>query len=282
MSQSTSPSTTTIAFFGATGGCTNACLAHTLKAGYKATALARTPSKLTTQLQAQGIDEATLDTNLTIIQGDATDVAAAKRVIAPEGNNGALVPTIISGLGGTPKFQNSFSQPMTLDNPHICESAMRTLVTAMTELLQQRVANPYAAPMTRDEKPVLTVISTTGISTVKQDVPLGLRSAYHYMLAVPHEDKKKMEDLAFANVDHGSGTTNYAPFRGVISVRPSLLMGDHSISSGKGWQVLRAGTETNPALGYMVSRADVGEWIFQSVVRTGGGEWVNQAVSLTA
>jgi hypothetical protein len=50
----------TIAFFGATGGCANACLVHTLNAGYSVAALARTPTKLKTQLLAQGLSEETL------------------------------------------------------------------------------------------------------------------------------------------------------------------------------------------------------------------------------
>lgn len=279
----------TIAFFGATGGCANACLAHTLKAGYKATALARTPSKLITQLHAQGIDDETLDKNLTIVQGDATDVAAAKRVIAPEqnnNNNGAFVSTIVSGLGGSPKVQNSLSQPITLDNPHICEMATRTLVSAARELLHQ------SQEQGREQgKPLLTIISTTGISSGKQDVPLGLRlGGYHYMLSVPHEDKRKMEDLAFSSMDNDEDDDNNnnnndndnAPFRGVVAVRPTILTGDQAIGSGIGWQSLRAGTEADPALGYTVSRADVGEWIFEQVVRTGGEKWVNHAVSLTA
>jgi len=49
-------SSTTVAFFGATGGVTNAVLVHTLKAGYRATALVRTPQKLRDQLTAQSID----------------------------------------------------------------------------------------------------------------------------------------------------------------------------------------------------------------------------------
>ncbi|KAG0356359.1 hypothetical protein BG005_004692, partial [Podila minutissima] len=59
-----------IAFFGATGGCTNAALVHTLNAGIHVRALARTPSKLTEMLLAQGISQTILDTQLTIVKGD--------------------------------------------------------------------------------------------------------------------------------------------------------------------------------------------------------------------
>ncbi|KAF9283105.1 hypothetical protein BGZ88_010658, partial [Linnemannia elongata] len=73
-----STSTNFIAFFGATGGCTNACLVHTLNAGFHATALARTPSKLTDMLLTQGIAQSIIDTQLTIVKGDIADIHAIK------------------------------------------------------------------------------------------------------------------------------------------------------------------------------------------------------------
>jgi hypothetical protein len=263
-----------VAFIGATGGCTNACLTHTLKAGYKAIALARTPAKLTALVQTQGLDDATISSKLTIIQGDATDVAAVKRTIAPEQNGGKLVSQIVSGVGGSGKFQASLFRPVTLDNPHICEDTTNAVLAAVKEVQQQQ-------RLSEQERPVLTIISTTGISDGKEDVPFGLRFLYHYILAIPHEDKRKMEKAAIASTTSSGLSTQPAPLKGVISVRPTLLMGDHTISSGKGWKALRAGTEEEPAVGYTVARADVGEWIFEEVVRTGGGKWLNKLVSLT-
>lgn len=261
--------TITHAFLGATGGCCNAALAHSLKAGVKAIALARTPAKLTSLLQSQGLDDETLKNNLTIVQGDATDVSALKSTIAPEQNNGALVSTIISGLGGSPRFQASIFQPVTLDNPHICEEATKALIAAVKELQK--------SGQQQQKQPLLTVISTTGISDVKEDVPIYNRPLYHYVLSVPHKDKRVMEKLA-----KDSMKDTPAPFKGVISIRPSLLLGDHTISSGKGWQTVRAGTEENPATGFGIPRADVGEWIFEEIVRGGGDKWVNKMVTVTS
>ncbi|PGH05800.1 hypothetical protein GX51_02773 [Blastomyces parvus] len=254
-----------IAFFGATGGCTNACLTHALKNGYKASALARTPSKLQDLLLSQGVDQATINNNLTIIQGDATDVEAAKRTICPEGNNGRMVPFIISGLGGTPKFTAAL-QPVTIDNPTICETGTTTILSAVEALLPPNTAEK--------EKPILAVVSTTGISAGPKDVPCLLLPLYHF-LEVPHKDKKKMEQLIF-------DSPSKQLLRGAIAVRPTLLVGDHSTASGKGWKTLKVGTEMAPALGHSIQRADVGEWIFEEVIRAGGGRWLNEKVTLSS
>jgi len=277
---SSSNTTTTIAFFGATGGCTNACLAHTLNAGYKASALARTPSKLTTQLLAQDVDQATIDSNLTIIQGDVTDVEAVKRTICPQSNNGTLVSTIISGIGGAPKLQLSLWKPVTIDNPDICTQASETLIRAVRELQGSESQPLPDGQQRRQQQPLISLISTTGISSGPDDVPFFLRFLYHYLLVTPHVDKRRMERAVVSSMDAEDALAR--PFRGFVIVRPTLLFGDQSIKSGKGWQSLKAGTEQKPAVGYTVQRADVGEWIFQEVVKKEGGNWVNEMISLTS
>jgi len=274
MSSPSNASTTTLAFFGATGGCANACLAHALHAGYKASALARTPSKLTTQLLTQDLDQTTIDNNLTIIQGDVTDVEAVKRTICPQSNNGTLVSTIISGIGGAPKLQLSLLNPVTIDNPEVCTQASETLVRAVRELQGSE------GEQRRQQQPLISLISTTGISSGPDDVPFFLRFLYHYLLATPHVDKRRMERAVVSSMDAEDASAR--PFRGFVVVRPTLLFGDQSIKGGKGWQSLKAGTEQKPAVGYRVQRADVGEWIFEEVVKKEGGNWVNEMVSLTS
>lgn len=260
----------TAAFFGATGGCANACLAFTLKAGYTASALARTPSKLTNLLLSQGIDQETIDANLTIIQGDATDLESVKSALLPDPDDKTIAPIIISGLGSCPKLQGSVCQPVTLQNPTICEDATKTLLEAVRQI---RAAQPEF------KQPLLLSISTTGISGI-EDVPFAVRAMYHYFLAVPHKDKRKMEDLAFAS--NSSVDPSERPFKAVIFVRPSFLVGDQNISSGKGYKTLRVGTEEKPAVGYTVSRADVGEWISKEIIQGGGEKWFNKCVTLTS
>ena len=254
----------TILFLGATGGCTLTVLTHSLKAGYPCIALVRTPSKLTSLLTAQGISEATLSSHLTIHTGNALDVEAVKAALLVQtGPSTRLPDTIISGLGAAPKLQFSLFQPITLDDPHVCATAARTLVSALTEL--------YAAqPSLSSSKPLLSFISTTGISRGAEDVPFWMRFLYHVILHVPHVDKKGMED-AFRDA-------RPSPFRAVVGVRPTLLTDGAEL----GVQKIRAGTEASPAVGYTISRKDVGRWIFGNVVEGKGQGCEGEMVSLTS
>jgi len=269
----------TIAFFGATGGCVNACLVYALNAGYHASALARSPPKLTSKLLAQGVSQETLDTNLRIIKGDATDVAAVKSTIFLGNDNGtngngqpALVASIVSGLGGTPSLEmrKLIIPRFKLDNPHITEETTEALLSALRELYSQ-----YPNLAARSNKPVLTVISTTGLTKSGQpkDVPLFLRPVYRIFLQLPHDDKRRMEELVSTNQDLFSGT---------IVVRPTLLFGDGSLTSAKGLQHVRVGTQPKPALGYQITRADVGLWIFEEAVGGDSQKWVGEKVTLTS
>ncbi|KAG0296207.1 hypothetical protein BGZ96_010002 [Linnemannia gamsii] len=262
------PSTTQfIAFFGATGGCTNACLVHTLNAGFHATALARTPSKLTDMLLAQGLDQSTIDSRLTIVKGDISDIAAIKSVITNNTNN-TIASQIISGIGGTPQMRMSLTRPVTIDNPEICATATKNIVQVLQEI--------YAST-TQHSKPSITVISTTGVSDVKEDVPFGFQTLYHVVLADPHKDKKEMERLVTEN------TGAEGVFSGALIIRPSLLMGDHNVKGGQGWEKLRVGQEEEPAVGYTIHRADVGQWVFEKAVKAadGGESLFGQKVTLT-
>ncbi|KAK9365037.1 hypothetical protein V1509DRAFT_634388 [Lipomyces kononenkoae] len=267
---STKSNPTTIAFFGATGGCANATLVHSLLAGYKVSALARTPSKLTSQLLEQGLSQETLDRQLTVIQGDATNVEDVKRTLL---SNGKLVSIIVTGLGGKPVLQYSFRQPVTLDNPEICASSTDSILKALKE-----VSAEYSA--TTAHKPLLVYVSTTGISNGPEDVPFGFRFLYHIILAVPHEDKRKMESMLRLHMENPNESERL--LRGVIGVRASLLSGGVDYKSGKGWKTLKVGTEEKPAVGYTIARADVGQWIFEELVKKDPGEWAGKVATLTS
>lgn len=264
---------TKAAFFGATGGCANSCLTHSLKAGYNVIALARTPSKLTTQLLAQDLSQETIDRHLTIVKGDVTDVAAVKETLLPK-KDGALVPAIIFGIGSVPKFQASLRTPISVESPEVCHTGTVTIQTALREIYTENSEF-------KSTKPLLTFISTTGIpKNNKNDVPFGFGLFYHVALAVPHADKRKMEDEITSNM--AKPEEDARDFRGYIGVRPSLLAGNNSIKTGKGWKTLKVGTEEDPAVGYTIQRADVGEWIFEEVIRRGGDIWVGKMVTLTS
>ncbi|KAG0327086.1 hypothetical protein BG000_001097, partial [Podila horticola] len=85
-----------IAFLGATGGCTNAALVHTLNAGIHVRALVRTPSKLTDMLLTQGIAQTTLDSQLTIVNGDIASILAIKSVLLSQ--DFTIASQIMSGV----------------------------------------------------------------------------------------------------------------------------------------------------------------------------------------
>lgn len=70
---------------------------------------------------------------------------------------------------------------------------------------------------------------------------------------------------------------NERPIRGFVNVKPTLL----TSGEGKGWEKVRSGGEMRPALGYFVARKDVGEWVFERLIKGEGEEgWVGGAVTL--
>jgi NAD(P)-dependent dehydrogenase (short-subunit alcohol dehydrogenase family) len=269
---SSANTTTTVAFFGATGGVVNATLVHTLKAGYKATALVRTPQKLRAQLTSQGLDDATIDATLTIVQGDATDVAAVKRTLL------TASPTfIVTGVGAAPKFDFDLRHPgqiMTIDQPSLCGDAAQTLVTALREIYTEK-------PELKANRPLLVFISTTGITRGPEDVPFGMRFLYHKVLAVPHKDKKRMEDIFRAELE---AEGDQGVFRSVVGIRPTLLKGAASYTDAAGLQSVKYGTEARPATGFTIKRADVGHFVFQNVISATQRkkEFEGEMISLTS
>jgi hypothetical protein len=246
---------------------------------------------LTSLLLAQeGVTEEVLEERLTIIQGDARHKETVKRILTctassqqrvrekgddgvrvPDGS-GDLVDMIISGIGGSPKLQWSLRQPITLDNPTVCQDAASTLVEALGELQHEgRFSHG-----TR-KKPLLAFVSTTGISNGPEDVPFGLRWLYHYVLTMPHKDKNVMEAIFR---EHGTGEKQRV-FGDVIGVRPSLLTGTGDVRNVKGVESVRVGGEKEPAVGYWIKRADVGRWIFREVIERDGKGWGGEMVTLT-
>ncbi|PYH44053.1 uncharacterized protein BP01DRAFT_401478 [Aspergillus saccharolyticus JOP 1030-1] len=264
----------TIAFFGATGGCTLNCLILALNAGYECNALIRTPHKLTTLLATHNIDT-NATANLHIIPGSADDLPAVRQTLlrpAPTPTDESQpVDLIISGIGSKPKF-DSLLRP-TLENPTVCQDAMRTVLRALHSL-----PTPPSHPPT---KPKLVVISTTGVDS-KRDVPCLMLPLYQWMLKVPHADKKVMEELILAE-----GAREDPALAGYMIVRPSLLIDGEA---GEGLEKVRVGTEAEPAVGYTITRAEVGRWIYENAVvgfeRNGGdgkgerGYW-GRLVSIT-
>jgi len=265
----------TLSFFGATGGCANSALALALKDGYKASALARSPQKLRDMLENEhGVLAATLDSNLTIVKGSISDLAAIKETLAPKGVPASL---IISGLGATPEFTWNPISPFRMDQPSICADGSAIILSALRELRRD-------GTISETQKPTICIVSTTGISK-KRDVPYLLMPLYHIALKVPHVDKGVQEhNFAVATTETGAE----APIDNFVFIRPTLLMDGPSV----GLEAVRSGWEKHdeapnavegdapgPVIGYTIRRADVGKWIFESVVKN-VGEWKGKCVSL--
>lgn len=62
-----------------------------------------------------------------------------------------------------------------------------------------------------------------------------------------------------------------------VIVRPSLLTNGKAV----GVERVRTGTEERPAVGWVISREEVGLWMFEELVRGEGGRWVGQKVTVT-
>jgi len=290
-----------IAFFGATGGCGLHVLALALEAGYPAVALARTPSKLTSLLvEQQKMPESVVAAQLQVVTGSATDVNAVKQVLS---YSPAL---IVSGLGGAPKLQLSLRRPVTLDQPHICQTFTATLLTALRELqgkdrttttgggeaAQVAGSGPpemfSASGMT--PPPFLVMISTAGLDS-RRDVPLLLWPFYRWLLAVPLTDKRVTEELV---VEEMQKPPQECVLSGFCVVRASMLTNGAKKGLGavrSGWvhhhkdkaaQAHSAVTPPpGPAIGYTISRADVGAYIFETLIRGNAPDHNGRLISIT-
>ncbi|KAI5779361.1 hypothetical protein EDC01DRAFT_314660 [Geopyxis carbonaria] len=257
----------TITFFGATGGCAIAALVRSLKAGYTCVALVRTPSKLETLLAERSAPT----TTLTIHAGNVRDPAAC--ALALRTPSGAPTTTVIFGIGGAPKFSPNPLRPFTLDDPSVCAEGMASVLAAMA------TTHPGAPPF-------VVVVSTTGLAEGGvRDVPLPLVPLYHWMLAVPHQDKKLMEERMMAGVGAGDGW---------VIVKPTLLTdgkargeegglkaGYDGRAKGGRWG---GGEGVGAGMGYTISREDVGNWIWEECIKVKegaqGGEWRGKRVRL--
>ncbi|KAI9757878.1 MAG: hypothetical protein M1815_005852 [Lichina confinis] len=181
-----------------------------------------------------------------------------------------MVDVIVCGVGSVPVFKPNPLRP-TLEDPTICEDATRTILCAVADLvslsrrkslssLSQQSSSSPASPTTTGpaltstiissadaaaatrrarsvKRPLMLVISTTGLSSQGRDVPLLMLPLYHWLLPVPHADKQKMEKLL---VDATTSNPATSPISGFVVVRPSLLTDGAMLGLDKvrvGWEV---------------------------------------------
>lgn len=225
---------------------------------YGLSLVARSPPKLQDLLRQRGIPESDITDNLSIVAGNVTDVDAVRQTLI---HNGCPVDLIVSGIGGKMVFDNPLKP--TLDNPTVCQDAIRTILAA-------------ARPLER--KPMLITLSTTGISSKKRDLPCAMIPMYNWMLKAPHADKKVMESLVLEEME--KPVADRAIENWVI-VRPSLL----TDGKGDGLDKVKVGVEEKPAVGYTISRNDVGLWMFERLVRSPlrqDNPYLGQIVTITS
>ncbi|CAF9939934.1 MAG: hypothetical protein ALECFALPRED_008379 [Alectoria fallacina] len=231
-----------IAFYGATGGCTLAALVPALKAGYDCTALARTPSKLSALLLEKGVPQSAIDAHLTISKGDVFNAEDCKGTLTL---NGRTADIIISGVG-----VYSIGSEIT-----ICTTAANNVLSAL----------PTLPPPASGKKPLFVALSSTGVSNGPRDVPLLFVPMYHWLLTNPHKDKRNMEKTIVEQTDN------------FVIVRPSLLTN----GKAQGGKKVKVGTEERPVVGYLISREDVGLWMFENLVQGDGDRYAGQKVNIT-
>jgi hypothetical protein len=246
----------TVAIFSATGGTGLACLKNALAAGSHFNVLARTPSTLS-DLSSQYPD------TLHITQGDIRSAASLKSTLLSS-STGQVVDVIISSIGMVLQRKGlSFGS----QDPTICEDGTKAILSALSELeAEGKVA----------KEPSLILLSSTGISD-KRDIPVAMIPLYHWMLSVPHKDKKKMEDVMIS----AEGKR-----RNWVLVRPSLLVdgeakGLREVRSSAAVPGVEEKRQESTAIRYTIRRDDVGLWIVEQCVKKDAGEWHGKMVTLT-
>ena len=245
-------STKTIAFLGATGGCGLSALRRAVAAGHTCIALCRTPSKLAAQFPDR-------PANLILREGNAHDVAAVAACLSHPADPARLVDAVNFSIGGPVNMAK-----LTMDDPDVCKKGIAALLDAIAAVrAEERGGTTW--------RPLVAVVSTTGISQHGRDVPLLFVPFYHYALHVPHEDKKVAEQRLFDSAER------------FVIVRPSLL-----VDGEKPDKAIRVNVEgpngiERKEVGYFISRDDVGRWMFENLLQKAGGgcEYEGKAVGLT-
>jgi nucleoside-diphosphate-sugar epimerase len=248
---SSSSTTKTVLFLGATGGCGLSALRRSLHAGYACTALCRTPSKMTAIFPQQS------HPNLTIVEGNAHDEAAVGPALLVGSEANRMVDFVVTSIGA------AFSlKKMGMEDAAVCEKGMKVLLAAIAAHRKHGVGG----------MPRIVAVSSTGVSKFCRDIPLAVVPVYRTIIKAPHKDKRAMEDVLAASNEAW------------IIIRPSLLV-DGEESSKK---AIRVGIE-HPvdgvevkAIGFKISREDVGRWIFDEILaKDGETKYVGKIASIT-
>lgn len=246
------PSTNlSIAFLGASTGVGLSTLCHCLQAGHECIALCRDPSKLAAIFP----DHPKL---LRIIQGNAHNIDDVMECLqVGKKDDKRLVDFVVSTIGGKPVLSK-----LSIDDPDVCGKGAAALIEAIARLKRAKAKEEL------DDGPHIIACSTTGISLFGRDVPLPLLPLYRFLLAVPHRDKRVMEDCLVRS----RGIAPFTIVRCSLLVDGATTTGDND-DDGDGGRIIRVGVEdpiqgcrVSEAVGYTISREDAGRWIFANVI----------------
>jgi len=244
----------TLLFLGATGGVGLSALRRALAADHTCVALCRTPSKL-----AALFPSAAPPANLHLVEGNAHDEAALAKALLVPSDKSRLVDGIVFSIGAKPTLRG-------MDDPTVCEVGMTALLAALRKVRGDGATGA---------KPLLVAVSSTGISDAGRDLPLLMVPLYKLLLATAHRDKKRMEGLAVKGGEEG--LVEWTLIRG-------SLYTDGPATEGKvreGMEDVVKGVVESEAVGYTISREDVGKWVFENLIEGDSGKWFGKAATLT-
>lgn len=250
----------TIAFLGASTGCGFFAMKRALADGHTCIALLRNPSKLDAVFGTEGSEKR--PENLVVKQGNAKDAAAVATILTSPTNSSRLVDAVYFSVGAAMNMW-TFS----LDDPKVCREGAAALIQALKTLREEHHAQG---------QPLLIFTSTTGLSAHGRDVPLLLAPLYYVLLHQAHADKRAMEERAAASGER------------FVIVRASLLVDGKEATELPARRPVRVGIEDlakgweKKELGYTISRADTGRWVYEELLREEAPSWYeNKAVTVT-
>ncbi|KAF7549633.1 hypothetical protein G7046_g8285 [Stylonectria norvegica] len=240
--------TKTIAFLGASTGCGLSALQAAIAAGHTCIALCRTPSKMDTHFPSKPV-------NLIVKPGNAHDVVALSTIFTVPNDPTRLVDAISFSIGGAWD-----SAKWGLDDPDVCRKGIAAVLEALASLRRGGARG----------QPLVTVVSSTGISKHGRDVPLLFLPMYKILLKTPHEDKKIMEQRLVESSERW------------VVVRASWL-----VDGANPERQVRVGVEDpkkgveQKQVGYTISREAVGAWIYENLLAVDPVKYERKAVAIT-
>lgn len=236
-----------ILFISATGGIALATLKRCLAApvgSLTITVLARSPTRLQALLSPTELSSP----SLRIVEGNAHSVSDIVSVLTHPSDATKLVDIILTGIGAKPDLKK-----MSVDDPHVCEKGMKSLMDALTQVTS---TSTTLSPT----KPYIIAVSAAGASTLVREYPVALYPVHALLLKGAIKDKRAMERM-LAESEGEKWTV----------IRPSMLTDKPVVGLDK----VRVSTEDlrnkkvegeGVVVGYTVSREDVGGWIFERLI----------------